>query len=234
MATLTTITTMQMPPHRPIRRGHSTRPMELLADAVGRPAYVAGLDPTVLMLIFLSTILRYDARRHGLWACCDCFRVSSDYQVWNQRDGYAWRKVSDIHWFATLVFGYIYGEFAGFEFLPHIETKYKSAEACSYVWQNGHCFKDAYDIPSWASWMTSLYPNDGRIHYVLEGPFSTTLAFPFHRVALVDNGGNPRASDTPNHISGSNTHPHRIINWIQRYSPVWKRTRRIRFDLRVL
>lgn len=167
----------------------ASKPMELLTDAVGRPGY-GRIDPTLFMFvtypIFFGLMLgdmAYGLVTLGLGA----FVMS---RAGNNELMNLGGKFLVYIGIATVIFGYIYGEFAGFEFLPHIETKYKSAEACSYVWQNGHCFKDAYDIPSWASWMTSLYPNGGRIHYVLEGPFSTTLAFPFHRVALVDNGGN--------------------------------------------
>ena len=84
-----------------------------------------------------------------------------------------------------MFFGYMYGEFAGFEFLPHIESQYTTEAACNYYWSTAHeaCFKDAYDVPSWVSWMTALYPSGGRIHYVLELPYSLTFAFPFHRVS---------------------------------------------------
>ncbi len=178
----------QMPPIAYQERT-SSRPMELLTDAVGRPAY-GRIDPTVFMLfsypLFFGMMLGDMAYGLATIALGVLLITRSGTNEMMMLGGKFLTYIGS----ATVIFGYIYGEFAGFEFLPHIETKYKSAEACSYVWQNGHCFKDAYDIPSWASWMTSLYPNDGRIHYVLEGPFSTTLAFPFHRVALIDNGGN--------------------------------------------
>ena len=31
--------------------------------------------------------------------------------------------------------------------------------------------------------MTALYPDGGKIHYVLELPYDLTLAYPFHRVS---------------------------------------------------
>ena len=38
--------------------------------------------------------------------------------------------------------------------------------------------------------MTVMYPNGGEVHWVLDGPFGLTLAYPFHRVSDVADGGN--------------------------------------------
>jgi V/A-type H+-transporting ATPase subunit I len=183
----------QMPPIAYQER-NSSRPMELLTDAVGRPAY-GRIDPTVFMLIsyplFFGMMLGDMAYGLATIALGSLLIMRSGTNEMVMLGG----KFLTYIGFATLVFGYIYGEFAGFEFLPHIETKYKTAEECSYIWHQGYCYKDAYmlekgDLPSWVSWMTSLYPNDGRIHYVLEGPFDAALTYPFHRVTPVDEGGN--------------------------------------------
>mgnify|MGYP001188379539 FL=1 len=183
----------QMPPISYQERS-SSRPMELLTDAVGRPAY-GRIDPTVFMLIsyplFFGMMLGDMAYGLATIALGSFLILRSGPNEMVMLGG----KFLTYIGLGTLVFGYIYGEFAGFEFLPHIETKYKTAEECSYIWHQGYCYKDAYmlekgDLPSWVSWMTALYPNDGRIHYVLEGPFGASLTYPFHRVTPVDDGGN--------------------------------------------
>jgi vacuolar-type H+-ATPase subunit I/STV1 len=76
--------------------------------------------------------------------------------------------------FSAVVFGYIYGEFAGYEILPHMQDG---------GWVDSHA-------PAWASWLTALYPNGGMIHWELSGPFGVVLAYPFHRVVPTSAGGN--------------------------------------------
>ena len=171
----------------------SSRPMELLTDAVGRPAY-GRIDPTVFMLVsyplFFGIMLGDMA--YGLASIALGFFLISRSGT-SEMMMLGGRFLTYIG-LATVGFGYLYGEFAGFEFLPHIKSYDYAGDpitqaTCNYVWDHGSCYKDGH-APSWVSWMTSLYPNDGRIHYVLEGPFSISLAYPFHRVALVDDGGN--------------------------------------------
>jgi len=68
---------------------------------------------------------------------------------------------------AAVIFGYIYGEFAGFEILPH---------HVDHGWEASHA-------PDWATWLTALYPNGGEIYYDWSWEFGKlVLAFPFHRV----------------------------------------------------
>ena len=183
----------QMPPISYQERS-SSRPMELLTDAVGRPAY-GRIDPTVFMLIsyplFFGMMLGDMAYGLATIALGSFLIMRSGTNEMVMLGG----KFLTYIGLGTLVFGYIYGEFAGFEFLPHIETKYATEAACSYHWHDGHCFKDAYmiekgDLPSWVSWMTALYPNGGRIHYETPALFGASLTYPFHRVTPVDDGGN--------------------------------------------
>ena len=168
--------------------------MELLTDAVGRPAY-GRIDPTVFMLIsyplFFGMMLGDMAYGLATIALGSFLIMRSGTNEMVMLGG----KFLTYIGLGTLAFGYIYGEFAGFEFLPHIETKYATEAACSYHWHDGHCFKDAYmlekgDLPSWVSWMTALYPNGGRIHYETPALFGASLTYPFHRVTPVDDGGN--------------------------------------------
>ena len=176
-------------PKPPVAFGdhQASAPMELLTDAIGRSDY-GRMDPTVFMLfsypLFFGLMLGDMA--YGL------LTISLGLLI---RQSFPSHKTDQLMRYfgmlliyigsATVFFGYMYGEFAGFEFLPHIESQYTTEAACNYYWSTAHeaCFKDAYDVPSWVSWMTALYPNGGRIHYVLELPYSLTFAFPFHRVS---------------------------------------------------
>ena len=106
--------------------------MELLTDAVGRPAY-GKIDPTVFMLIsyplFFGMMLGDMA--YGLATIAlGSFLISRSGT--NEMVMLGGKFLAYIG-LGTLVFGYIYGEFAGFEFLPHIETKYATEAACSYL-----------------------------------------------------------------------------------------------------
>jgi len=175
----------------------SSRPMELLTDAVGRPAY-GRIDPTVFMFvtypIFFGIMLGDMA--YGLVTMGVGFLLLSKSGT-NEMMSMGGKFMTYIG-FGTVVFGYIYGEFAGFEFLPHghcdvdhiIGVAQCEAAYLADGTTHGHYhWKDSH-VPAWVSWMTALYPNGGEVHYVLEGPFSITLAYPFHRVSAVENGGN--------------------------------------------
>lgn len=164
----------------------ASAPMELLTDAIGRSDY-GRMDPTVFMLfsypLFFGLMLGDMA--YGLLTISLGLLIRRAFpsEKTDQLTRYFGMLLIYIG-LATVFFGYMYGEFAGFEFLPHIEAQYATEAACTkYTWTHGACFKDAYDVPSWVSWMTALYPNGGRIHYVLELPYSLTFAFPFHRVS---------------------------------------------------
>ncbi|MEC9263488.1 MAG: hypothetical protein VYD23_00105, partial [Candidatus Thermoplasmatota archaeon] len=69
---------------------------------------------------------------------------------------------------AAVIFGYIYGEFAGFEILPHHGD---------HGWEASHA-------PDWATWLTALYPHGGEFQWdIISWEFGKlVLAFPFHRV----------------------------------------------------
>ena len=174
-------------PKPPVAFGdhQAAAPMELLTDAIGRSDY-GRMDPTVFMLfsypLFFGLMLG-DMAYGLLTISLGLFiRRSFPSDKTDQLMRYFGMLLIYIG-SATVFFGYMYGEFAGFEFLPHIEAKYATEDVCKYTWEHGACFKDAYDVPAWVSWMTALYPDGGRIHYVLELPYSLTFAFPFHRVS---------------------------------------------------
>ncbi|MEC7721138.1 MAG: V-type ATP synthase subunit I [Candidatus Thermoplasmatota archaeon] len=183
-----------MPPIEFSPRNYS-KPFEMVTDVMGRPAY-GKIDPTFFMFltypIFFGMILGDMAYGLSVMALA----------------AFIWRKfpldetMSNVGGFlftigtSTLIFGYIYGEFAGFEFLPHghcvdyaghhidgiIGVSQCEAHILSdgshghYHWKEGHA-------PWWVSWMTNLYPNGGEFYWVWEGPLGLTLAYPFHRVS---------------------------------------------------
>jgi len=178
-----------MPPIEFSPRNYS-KPFEMVTDVMGRPAY-GKVDPTFFMFltypIFFGMILGDMAYGLSVMALA----------------AFIWRKfpldetMSNVAGFlftigtSTLIFGYIYGEFAGFEFLPHghcdidgiigvaqCEAAYLADEVTHghYHWKEGHA-------PWWVAWMTNLYPNGGEFFWVWEGPLEITLAYPFHRVS---------------------------------------------------
>jgi len=143
----------------------ASRPMELLTDAVGRPAY-GRIDPTLFMFytypIFFGMMLGDMA--YGLvtmWLGLLLLRKAGTNEMVNLGG-----KFLLYIGLGTLVFGYIYGEIAGFEIFGHHET--------------------------WANSLSFLYPGvDDHGHgWHAAFPFGLELAFPFHRVAAVEDGGN--------------------------------------------
>ena len=178
-----------MPPIEFSPRNYS-KPFEMVTDVMGRPAY-GKVDPTFFMFltypIFFGMILGDMAYGLSVMALA----------------AFIWRKfpldetMSNVAGFlftigtSTLIFGYIYGEFAGFEFLPHghcdidgiigvaqCEAAYLADGVTHghYHWEEGHA-------PWWVAWMANLYPNGGEFFWVWEGPLNLTLAYPFHRVS---------------------------------------------------
>ncbi|MDP6907218.1 MAG: V-type ATPase 116kDa subunit family protein [Candidatus Thalassarchaeaceae archaeon] len=155
----------EMPPIAFTNRTAS-RPMELLTDAVGRPAY-GRIDPTLFMFftypIFFGMMLgdmAYGLVTMGLgWMV---LRKAGTNEMMNLGG-----KFLLYIGLGTFVFGYLYAEFAGFEIYPHHGSNPAEALAVLYpgVDAHGHL------------WHASL-------------PFGMELAFPFHRVLMAEDGGN--------------------------------------------
>ena len=155
---------------------------------MGRPAY-GKIDPTFFM--FLTYPLFF-----GLILGDMAYGLAVMGMAW-----FIWRRfpinpmMKNVGGFlftiglSTVLFGYIYGEFAGFEFLPHghcdidhiigvaqCEAAYlPDGTHAHYHWDSGHS-------PWWVAWMTNLYPNGGEFYWVWEGPLNVVFAYPFHRV----------------------------------------------------
>ena len=145
----------------------SSRPMELLTDAVGRPAY-GRIDPTIFMFItypiFFGIMLgdmAYGLVTMGLGALL--VRKSSTNEMLELGG-----KFLMYIGFGTVVFGYLYAEFAGWEIFPHHGSN--PAEVLQMLYPS--ISEGAYH-----AWDASL-------------PLGIELAFPFHRVVMVDDHGN--------------------------------------------
>ena len=164
-----------------------SKPMELLTDAVGRSDY-GKIDPTVFMLftypLFFGLMLGdmlYGLMTLGLGGLVYMKTKDSGNEL-----GILGAKLLSYIGVSTILFGYIYGEFAGFEILPHwhCDAALHAAGAsygsdCHWVFTDG--------VPSWASSLSIMYPNGGEFsnhHNLFEAnlPMGVVLAFPFHRV----------------------------------------------------
>ena len=152
-----------MPPIAYAERNLS-KPMELLTDAVGRPAY-GRIDPTIFMFItyplFFGMMLGdmvYGIVTMGLGYML--IRKAGTNELLNLGG-----KFLLYIGLGTFIFGYLYAEFAGFEIFPHHGTN--PAQALSVLYP---------ELTDGHFWTASL-------------PYGIELAYPFHRVvSTVDHG----------------------------------------------
>ena len=164
-----------------------SKPMELLTDAVGRSDY-GKIDPTVFMLftypLFFGLMLGdmlYGLMTLGLGGLVYMKTKDSGNEL-----GILGAKLLSYIGVSTILFGYIYGEFAGFEILPHWHCDAALHAAGASYGSNCHwVFTDG--VPSWASSLSVMYPYGGEFsnhHNLFEAnlPMGVVLAFPFHRV----------------------------------------------------
>ncbi len=168
----------EMPPISYQERSMS-KPMELLTDAVGRPAY-GRVDPTIFMLVtyplFFGMMLgdmAYGLVTMGLgWMI---IRKSGTNELMNLGG-----KFLTYIGIGTLVFGYIYAEFAGWEIFLYDKLTYPDG---SYMKDpSGHYLYSENLSP--VAFLANLYPFDLDHGYgpVAELGYGITLSFPFHRV----------------------------------------------------
>ncbi len=178
----------EMPPIAFSPRTYS-KPFEMLTDVMGRPAY-GKIDPTFFMFltypIFFGLILGDMA--YGLAVMGMAWFIRRRFPIDEMMRNVAGFLLTI--GLSTLLFGYIYGEFAGFEFLPHghcdIDHIIGVAQCEAAYLPDGthaHYHWDSAHSPWWVAWMTHLYPNNGEFYTVWEGPLSIVLAYPFHRVS---------------------------------------------------
>ena len=139
-----------------------SKPMELLTDAVGRPAY-GRIDPTLFMFvtypIFFGMMLGDMA--YGL------ITISLGVFIMSRADSNEMMNLGGKFLvyigLATFGFGYLYAEFAGWEIIhPHHPNP---AEALSFLYPDA-ALSSSHDYYAW--------------HKSL--PFGIELAYPFHRV----------------------------------------------------
>jgi len=148
-----------------------SKPMELLTDAVGRPAY-GRIDPTLFMFvtypIFFGMMLGDMA--YGLVTIALGAFVFSKANT-NEMVKLGGKFLIYIG-LGTLTFGYIYAEFAGWEIFMYEKTKIDGV----YVYG---------DNLSPVAFLANLYPLSDSAHGYgpeLELGFGINLYFPFHRV----------------------------------------------------
>ena len=148
-----------------------SKPMELLTDAVGRPAY-GRIDPTLFMFvtypIFFGMMLGDMA--YGLVTIALGAFVFSKANT-NEMVRLGGKFLIYIG-LGTLTFGYIYAEFAGWEIFMYEKTKIDGV----YVYG---------DNLSPVAFLANLYPLSESAHGYgpeLELGFGINLYFPFHRV----------------------------------------------------
>ena len=148
-----------------------SKPMELLTNAVGRPAY-GRIDPTLFMFvtypIFFGMMLgdmAYGLVTISLGAFVFSKARSNEMM---QLGG----KFLIYIGLGTLIFGYIYAEFAGWEIFMYEKTKIDGV----YVYG---------DNLSPVAFLANLYPLSDSAHGYgpeLELGYGINLYFPFHRV----------------------------------------------------
>ncbi|SUZ89836.1 uncharacterized protein METZ01_LOCUS42690 [marine metagenome] len=157
---------LKLPPIKFADRSAS-KPMELLTDLMGRPRY-GKVDPTLFMFftypLFFGLIL--GDILYG--AATMLFGYFLYTRIGHTETGLLASKFIVYIGIAAVIFGYIYGEFAGFEILPHHGD---------HGWEASHA-------PDWATWLTALYPHGGEFQWdIISWEFGKlVLAFPFHRV----------------------------------------------------
>jgi V/A-type H+-transporting ATPase subunit I len=158
-------------------------PYELLTDAVGRPKY-GRVDPTTFMFItyplFFGIMLGDIA--YGLAIVALAWYLSKKFA----RNDLVLKASMLLFYigFSTILFGYLFGEFAGFEYLPHGHCDIEGIVGVAQCHvEGGHYGWDDAHAPAWTTWLTALYPHGGEIHYMWEGNFGLVLAYPFHRVS---------------------------------------------------
>ena len=157
---------LELPPIKFADRQKS-KPMELLTDLMGRPRY-GKVDPTLFMFftypLFFGLIL--GDILYG--AATMLFGYFLYTRIGHTETGLLASKFIVYIGIAAVIFGYIYGEFAGFEILPHHDG--------DHGWVASHA-------PDWATWLTALYPLGGEFQWDWSWEFGKlVLAFPFHRV----------------------------------------------------
>ena len=168
-------------------------PMQLLTDAVGRSDY-GRIDPTVFMLItyplFFGLMLG-DMMYGIITISLAAFIYAKTKDSGNEMPRLA---VKLLLWIggATILFGYLYGEFAGFEILPHYACSAAATEtaghAAAAAASAGGChWAHGEGVPGWAAALSNLYPYAGEFPnghnlWSMDAKFGIHLAFPFHRV----------------------------------------------------
>ena len=156
-----------------------SKPMELLTDAVGRPAY-GRIDPTLFMFvtypIFFGMMLGDMA--YGLVTLALGAYVFSKANS-NEMIELGGKFLIYIG-LGTLIFGYIYAEFAGWEIFLYEKLTYADG---SYMKDSSDHYMYSENL-SPVAFLANLYPFDLDHGYgpAVELGYGINLSFPFHRV----------------------------------------------------
>lgn len=157
----------------------TSKPMELLTDAVGRPAY-GRVDPTIFMMftypLFFGMMLgdmAYGLITMGVGWMVIRNSATNDLLMLGG-------KFLTYIGLGTLIFGYIYAEFAGWEIFLYDKLTYPDG---SYMKDSaGHYMYSENLSP--VAFLANLYPFNLDHGYgpVADLGYGITLSFPFHRV----------------------------------------------------
>ena len=184
---------VELPPIKFAERTAS-KPLELVTDLMGRPAY-SKVDPTFFMFITYPIFfgLMLGDMLYGFGTLVLAYVLYN--KIGHTDQGMLASKLLTYIGISTVVFGYIYGEFAGFELLPHYHCDEVASHGMAAASSTG-CHWVGSSAPGWVSWMSMFYPNGGEIHlstndlaifsFIGVGhglPFGLELAYPFHRVS---------------------------------------------------
>ncbi len=143
-----------------------SKPMELLTDAVGRPAY-GRIDPTLFMFVTYPIFFGMMLGDMAYGIITMSLGVFIMGQAGSNNLMNLGGKFLIYIGLGTFVFGYLYAEFAGWEIFPHGHSNPAEALSIFYppVDSHGSVWHHSY-------------------------PFGVELAYPFHRVTLVEDYGN--------------------------------------------
>jgi len=197
-------TEIKLPPIKFADRNKS-KPMELITDLMGRPRY-GKVDPT--LFIFFTYPLFFGLMLGDIaYGAATMMIAAVLYRsIGHTENGLLASKFVAYIGFSAVIFGYLYGEFAGFVVLPHgvcTGAGFESlvnAHACEAA--GGHWGWVESHAPGWLAWLTNLYPNGGEFHLTTNDldifsfagvhglPFGLELAYPYHRVLPAGEGGN--------------------------------------------
>ncbi len=197
-------TEVELPPIKFADRD-KTKPMELITDLMGRPRY-GKVDPTLFIFFTYPLFFGLMLGDMAYGAATMLIALLLYRSIGHTENGFLASKFVAYIGFSAILFGYLYGEIAGFVILPHGHCvgegfeSFVTAHACEAA--GGHWGWIESHAPDWLAWLSFLYPNGGEFHWTTNDleifsfagvhglPFGLELAYPYHRVLPAAEGGN--------------------------------------------